>query len=233
MTTRQLALDFDHRPALQGEDFLVAPCNKEAIAWIDRWPDWPTIALVIHGPVGCGKTHLAQVFRGQTQAVNISATDLENLEPPIILGKAKAGLLDNLDVFFSGERRPHLEEALLHLYNTAKEQGVSLMMTAKAPPSRWPLSLPDLTSRLKTATAVEIGPPDDALLAAVLVKQFGDRQLRVDADVVAFVQSRVERSFGALGRLVERADKMAMAEKRRITVPLIRQVLRELEETDN
>ena len=107
-----------------------------------------------------------------------------------------------------------------------------MMITAKSPPSRWGMSLADLSSRLKTATLAEIRPPDDALLAAILVKQFSDRQLSIDSEVVAFVQARIERSFRALGQLVAIADKMALAQKSRISIPLMRLVLEKLDETN-
>ena len=106
------------------------------------------------------------------------------------------------------------------------------MITGKTPPARWPITLADLSSRLKTATVAQIGSPDDALLAAVLVKQFADRQIRISGDVVSFVQARIERSFDALGQFVDATDKLAMAEKKRITIPLARRVLQELVEED-
>lgn len=227
MSPAQLVLDFPHRPALGGEDFLVASCNRQAVAWIDRWPDWPSPALVLHGPAGCGKSHLGQVFRSRTGAVEIAAADLLLADPVTLLADARACLLDGVDLAVAT-----VEEPLLHLYNTVRECKGTMLMTAGSPPARWPLSLADLSSRLKTATVAEIGAPDDALLAAVLVKQFADRQLRIDGDVVAFVQARIERSFDALGRFAEAADRLAMAEKRRITVPLARRVLQQLNETD-
>ena len=228
MPSSQLVLDFEHRPALGGEDFLVAPCNEKAVAWIDRWPDWTSPAMVLYGDGGCGKSHLAQVFQAKTKAVAISRAELMEKEPPTLLGEAPACLLEDMDRAFEGYDSDPIEEALLHLYNTVRENGATLLMTAATPPSRWLVSLRDLSSRLKTATAVEIGPPDDALLAAVLVKQFADRQLRIDGDVVAYVQPRIERSFAAIGRLVAGADSLALVEKRRITVPLVRRVLDEI-----
>ena len=119
---------------------------------------------------------------------------------------------------------------MLHFYNTLEENKLKLMITAKSPPSRWGISLADLSSRLKTATLAEIRQPDDTLLMAVLVKQFSDRQLRVSNEVVAFVKARIERSFHALGKFVVIADKLALAKKSRVSIPLIRSALEKLEE---
>jgi chromosomal replication initiation ATPase DnaA len=232
MPSSQLVFDFEHRQALEAQDFLVTPCNQEAVAWIDEWPNWSSPAIVIHGPSGCGKSHLAQVFLARTSGVRISSLQLLEKEPPALIGEAGACLIDDMDAAFTPCNKVALEEALLHLYNTLKELGSTMMITAKSPPSRWGISLADLSSRLKTATLAEISPPDDALLAAVLVKQFSDRQLKIDSEVVAFVQTRIERSFRALGQFVATADRLALAQKSRISIPLMRLVLEKLDETN-
>jgi chromosomal replication initiation ATPase DnaA len=232
MSFSQLVFDFEHRPALEAQDFLITPCNQEAVAWIDEWPHWSSPVFVIHGPSGCGKSHLAQVFLARTSGVKISSLQLMENEPLALLGGAGACLLDDMDAAFTPGNKDALEKALLHLYNTLKEHGSTMMITAKSPPSRWGISLADLSSRLKTATLAEIRLPDDALLAAVLVKQFSDRQLMIDSEVVAFVQARIERSFRALGQFVATADKLALAQKRRISVPLMRLALKKLDETN-
>jgi chromosomal replication initiation ATPase DnaA len=227
----QLVFNFEHRTALESQDFLVTPCNQEAVAWIDNWPHWSSPAFVVHGPSGCGKSHLAQVFLARTSGVKFSYLQLLDQEPPALLGGSKACLLDDIDLAFTPGNKHALEEALLHLYNILEEHKLTMMITAKSPPSRWGISLADLSSRLKTATVAEIGQPEDALLAAVLVKQFSDRQIRIDNEVVAFVQTRIERSFHALGRFVAIADKLSLAKKSRVSIPLMRSVLEELEET--
>ena len=220
----QLPLDFDHRPALSGEDFLVAPGNAGAVAWLDRWPDWPGPLLAIHGPAGCGKTHLAQVFMAASGARAIGADALGGTEPRHLLAGARACVVEDAEAFLGGD----LEEALLHLYNTVQETGRHMMLTARRPPARWPVRLADLRSRLKAAVAVEIGPPDDTLITAVIVKLFADRQLRVDADVVSFMLTRMERSFETARTLVAAVDRAALAERRNITVPLVRGVMEEI-----
>ncbi|MHA1599077.1 MAG: HdaA/DnaA family protein, partial [Alphaproteobacteria bacterium] len=173
----QLVLEFEHRPSLDGEDFLVAPCNAEAVAWLDRWPDWPAPVLVVCGPPGCGKSHLAEVFLAGSGGVRLSRRQLEGDMPPDPWSETPACVIEDMDKLLAGNANERLEENLFHLYNTAREGARHLLLTAATPPSRWNFGLADLASRLKSSGVVEIGTPDDALIAAVLVKQFADRQL--------------------------------------------------------
>ncbi len=218
---RQLALGLPHRPSVDREDFLVSASNAEAIAWLDRWPAWPAPALIIHGPAGCGKTHLAQMFLAQTRGVAIDEPALAAHPPDRLLGDAAVAVFDDAD------RSPAagLEAPLLHLFNTAREQRCGLLLTAAAPPARWPLRLPDLSSRLNGCPAVAIDPPDDGLIAALLIKLFADRQLRVDAGVIDYLVPRMQRSFDAARRLVGRLDEAALAARQPIGLALARTVL--------
>ncbi len=226
-TASQLALDFDHRPSLGGEDFLIATPNAEAVRWLDAWPDWPAPALVIFGPAGSGKTHLAQVFQAKSRARRVTPADLRESQPPAYLGDAPAAILEDADGV-CGPGGENSEEAVLHLYNHLAESGRHLMLTAKQPPARWGIGLKDLASRLNKASQAGIGAPDDALIAAVLVKQFADRQLKIDADVISFMLTRMERSFEAARAMVAAIDAEALSQRRNITLPLVRQVLDQL-----
>ena len=195
----------------------MAPCNEAAIAWLDRWPDWPGPALVIHGPTGSGKSHLAEVWRRRSGAEVIPATRLVEAVPGAARDAAALvveGLGGRID-----------ERALLHLYNGAAERSAHLLLTATAAPARWPLALPDLVSRLRLAPAAALGMPDDVLLGALMVKLFADRQIAVAPEVPAYLVPRVERTFAAVADLVDRLDRAALAEGRPITVPLARRVL--------
>lgn len=224
----QLRLDFEHRPALGEDDFLVAPPNSDAVRWLDAWPDWPGPALVIYGAAGSGKTHLAQVFRAMSGAKEVSPSDLRDSPPRLYMGEALAAVVDDADGVCGPDGG--LEEAVLHLYNLLAETGRHLMLTARRPPARWGIGLEDLASRLNAASQAGIGPPDDGLIAAVLVKQFADRQLKIDDGVISFMLPRMERSFGAARRMVAAIDDLALRQRRNITVPLVRQVL---EQTHN
>ena len=225
---RQRTFDWGVRPALGREDFLVAPCNEAAVAWLDRWPDWPGPALVIHGPPGSGKSHLAEVWRRRSGAEVVDAASLAHAAPgggqaaaALVLDAAPGGGLGGL----GGLGGPIDERALLHTYNSVAERGGHLLLTALAPPARWPLALPDLVSRLRVAPSVALGLPDDALLAALMLKLFADRQIAVAPEVPAYVVPRIERTFEAAASLVERLDRAALAEGRPVTVPLVRAVL--------
>ncbi len=223
--TAQLPLALEPRPALAREDFLVAPSNEVAVAWIDRWPDWPGPVLALYGPPGCGKTHLCQVWRALSGAVALNAAGLVRAEPPELLGAARACVLDGAEAALGGEAER--ERRLLHLYNLLRERGGHFLLTGREAPARWPCALPDLRSRLVAAQAVRLAAPDDALMEALLVKLFADRQLRVSTEVVRFVMARMERSFEAARALVAALDRASLADRRALTVPLARRVLEE------
>lgn len=219
--TRQMLLDLGHRAVLGREDFLVAPSNRDAVAWLDLWPNWPAPGLVIYGPEACGKTHLAEVWRAQSAARVLQADDIAGREAPALVDGATAVVVEHAD-------RITDERALLHLFNYVAGQGGSLLLTAAAAPTHWSLKLPDLRSRLAALPAIAVGAPDDALIEAVMVKQFSDRQIRVVPDVIAYLVARMERSLATVRAVVAALDAAALAEGRPITVPLTRQVLDQL-----
>ncbi len=222
MTARQLPLELPHRPALGRDDFLVAACNQEAVAWLDLWPSWPGPGLVVHGPTGCGKTHLAEVWRARSGAVQLA---VDRLADAALGGLdiAQGAVVEDIDGVAEHEDR---ERALLHLYNRIAERRAGLLLTGEASPIQLKIALADLRSRLLALPSVAVGAPDEMLVEAVLVKQFADRQLRVPPDVVAYIVPRLERSFAAATRLVSALDRAALSERRNITVALAREVMR-------
>ncbi|PWC39646.1 DnaA/Hda family protein [Azospirillum sp. TSO35-2] len=222
----QIPLDLGHRTAMGCEDFLVAPSNADAVAWLDRWPSWPAPALTVHGPAGCGKTHLAQVWRARSRAVVTGGDALDKADLPGLLAAANAVVVEEADRVAG---HPAREEALFHLYNLAREQNGHLLLLSRKAPSRWRARLADLRSRIKGAPAVEVRPPDDALLAAVLVKLFADRQLRPGLEVITYLLARMERSLDFARRLVAALDHASLAAHRGVTVPLAREVLADLQ----
>ncbi|HTV87919.1 MAG TPA: DNA replication protein [Stellaceae bacterium] len=214
----QLALDLPHRAALGRADFLAAGPNEAALGWIERWPDWPARAVALHGPAGCGKSHLAGLWQARSGGVLVAGAALAGLDPAALAGR-RAVALDDAD------RAP--ERALLHLYNCCVETRAGLLLVARRAPAAWATMLPDLASRLRAMPAVAIGAPDDALLAAVLVKHFADRQLHPAPSVIDFLVRRMERSFAAAAALVGAIDRLALAGRRPVTLAVAREVLGE------
>jgi len=227
---RQLALDLGHRSALGRSDFLTAGCNRAAVAWLDRWPDWPGHGLVLWAAAGAGKTHLAQVWRQVSGAGQINATVFVGL-PALAPPQPEAGhwVIEGMDLAVAESAFDGT--ALLHFFNRCREAGSDLLFTARTPASDWPIALADLASRLRALPAVGIGRADDALLAGLCVKLLTDRQLAVSPDVVPYVVARIERAPAAVAGLVERLDRLALEEKRQITVPLVRRLLETEEAT--
>ena len=217
----QLALDLGHRPAFGHDEFLTAACNREAAAWVARWPDWPARTVVLCGPDGCGKTHLLSIWQRRARARMLTPGALPVIDPPSVVDANPAVAIDDVDRAFAGSG----PGALLHLYNLVHEAQGWLLLTGRTPPSAWPISPPDLASRLRAAVVVPIHQPDDALLEAVLVKQFADRQLTVAPDVIRFLCNHLDRSFAAIRAAVAALDYASLAEKRIVSRQLATEVL--------
>ena len=224
--TQQLTFDLGHRTARGRADFLVSECNMAAVEWIDRWPDWPMAALLIWGPPGAGKTHLGHVWCAASGAEIVDAATVRAHDAAALRTRNARIFVDDAEEL-AGDREG--EEALLHLYNYMLETDGGLLIAASRAPAHWRIALADLSSRLNALPAAEIAAPDDPLLAALLVKQFQDRQLRVGEGVVAYLVARMERSFAAVSRIVAELDAAALARQRPVTVPLVREVLGEIE----
>jgi chromosomal replication initiation ATPase DnaA len=218
MAGRQLTLDLAHRPALAREDFLVSPANAAAVALVDQWPNWPTHGAVIVGPPGSGKSHLASVWQQRSEAKLRSASDLAADVVPEDFATGALVVEDAGDTALD-------ERALFHLLNLARQQGGFVLLTASRPVAAWPVSLPDLRSRLMALPEAAILPPDDVLLRGVLVKHFADRQITVSEAIISYILLRMPRSMEALRLIVQQIDARALAEKVEVTRPFVARVL--------
>jgi chromosomal replication initiation ATPase DnaA len=219
---RQLALALDHAVSLAREDFLGGPSNAAALGLIESFPDWPGRAAALVGPEGSGKSHLAAIWAEAAGARLLGARLLATAHLPAALATGALVVEDVAPGSFD-------ERALFHLLNFAREEKAYLLLTARTAPGGWNVAIRDLGSRLKALPVVTLDAPDDALLRALLVKLFADRQLLVDESLVGYVATRIERSFSAARAVVARLDQEAMRLKRPLTRALAGEILRERE----
>jgi chromosomal replication initiation ATPase DnaA len=211
----QLVLPFGVEPALEASDFIVAPCNEQAVAYVMRWPDWAAPAAALCGPAGCGKSHLAKLWQQKTRARTLFAS---SLTPEIAAALASdpipAVLVEDVDHEASNSAR---DLALLALL----DRRAGLLLTGRTPPSEWPVAVSDLKSRFESLIAFPMWAPDDALLSALIRKHFSDRQLDVPQNAVQSILTHIERTPAAIAAFVDRVDTKALSEKRSITARFV------------
>lgn len=217
---RQLSFDLPVRAALGREDFFVAPANAMAVALIEGWRDWPGRKLVLEGPKGAGKTHLAHVWAQAAGARIVEARALAGADIPDLA----SGPVAVEDVpLIAGDTAA--ENALFHLHNLTLAEGHSLLLTADRPAAHWGLTLPDLASRMQGTQATRLEAPDDRLLTALLAKLFADRQLIPTPDTIPYLVTRMDRSFDSARQLVAALDAAALAQGRPINRKLAADVM--------
>ena len=207
---KQLPLSLAHRPAMTRADFLPGPANEEAIAVIDRWPDWPVRLVYLFGPPGSGKSHLTEIWRTASGAVAVAAAALRQFDAERLVAKGAVVIEDLEALRFD-------EAALFHVLNHAAERNAAVLLSGRVAPAGLSIALPDLASRLRAAQPLRLSEPDDLLLRRVLTKLFADRQISVAPRVIDYIVTRLDRSLEAANLIVERLDREALAEGRAVT----------------
>ena len=225
----QYLLKFAPNTYLGEEDFLVANCNETAYKAIKMWPYWQHFALNIYGPKSSGKSHLAHIWINRVQKslprpiqipiVNAAQINMKNInkyanEYPFLV-------IENLDGTIN-------EEAFFHLYNHYNVPDKFILFTSELPPSKLPLKLPDLRSRLNIIPTVEILQPDDTMLTALIVKLFNDRQIIISQDILDYILKHTERSFDFVARLIAEIDDISWTYGRTVSVPIVKEALNNL-----
>lgn len=217
---RQLALDLPHAESLSRDDFLEGSANAAALHLIDSWPDWPNRIMLLVGPEGSGKSHLAAIWAERAGARSMPAHALNAEAVPTALATGALVVEDLASTYFD-------ERALFHLLNLARQDEAFVLLTARDPPSSFALELRDLRSRLRALPTVHLLPPDDQLFRALIVKFCADRQLNVDESLVAFLATRLDRSFASARQAVARLDTEALRLGRPVTRALAAELLRD------
>jgi chromosomal replication initiation ATPase DnaA len=222
-TPRQLALALDHSESFSREDFLEGPSNTDALALVTRWPDWPNRVMLLVGPEGSGKSHLAAIWGEAAGARFVAARALAETDLPASYATGALVIEDIAPGKFD-------ERALFHLLNLAREEEAFALITARTPPAHWPIGIRDLASRLRALPLVTLAAPDDVLVRALIVKLFADRQLAVDENLVSYLAPRIERSFAGVRAAVDRLDREALRQQRPVTRSLAADLFRNSED---
>jgi chromosomal replication initiation ATPase DnaA len=218
--SQQLSFNLPVIPALGRDDFMIAPSNAVAVSMIEGTQNWTSGKLVLCGPVGSGKTHLTHVWVGAQHGKIIPAESLISLDIPELALTPVA--VENLPDI---AHKLDAQTALFHLHNLMQSNGQPLLMTGSGAPNHWGMTLPDLQSRIDAAGAATLCAPDDTLLAAVIAKQFSDRQLMPRPDVIPYLVLRIERSFAAARDIVAAMDEHSLSRHKPLTRALAAQVL--------
>jgi chromosomal replication initiation ATPase DnaA len=216
---RQLAFALPHAESLSRDNFLEGPANAEALGLVECWPDWPNRVMLLVGPEGSGKSHLAAIWAEVAGARSTMAHTLTAATVPAALVTG-ALVVEDLNAGSFDDR------ALFHLLNLAREDEAYVLITARVAPVGLPIELRDLRSRLRAVPVVQLTPPDDQLFRALIVKFCADRQMSIDESVVSYLASRIERSFAAARRAVEMLDTEALRLGRPVTRALAAELLR-------
>ena len=216
---RQLAFALPHAESLTRDNFQEGPANAAALALIDSWPEWPSRTMLLVGPKGSGKSHLATIWAEQAGARSITAHALTAANVPAALATGALVVEDLNEATFD-------ERALFHLLNLAREDQAHVLITARVAPTALEIELRDLRSRLRALPVVTIQPPDDQLFRALIIKFCADRQLPVDEALVGYLAARIERSYVAARQAVEFLDSEALRLGRPVTRALAAEVLR-------
>jgi chromosomal replication initiation ATPase DnaA len=215
---RQLPLPFLFAPQFDAGEIIAAPSNADALAWLGRTAEWPQRRLALWGEAGSGKSHLLHRWAARSHGVVLPGPGLRLVPPTAPLA------IDDAD---AAPERP-----LLHVLNAAAEAGLPVLLAGATPPARWPIALPDLASRLRAVTAVEIRSAEDTLLRALLARLLAERQIAVAEPVQDWLRLRLPRTAAAMREAAARLDRAALAAGGRVTRALAGEVLADMTQAD-
>ena len=222
MNTKQYPLPLPHTEAMEADDYVITASNREAAAWVNAWPTWPSHCLMVLGPTGSGKTHLMNLWILNSHGKIVTVKELATNDAGSLAMSNSIIAIDDVGKI-AGHREA--EETLFHLYNLLRDTKGYLLLTSSHPVALWNLQLADLRSRLMASPVAAIGVPDDELLTMLLVKQFHDRQIDVSGDVITYLVPRIERTTAALRDIVAKLDRASLAESKGVTVALAKRLL--------
>jgi chromosomal replication initiation ATPase DnaA len=218
MEAQQLLLNLPQPTSYDPAVFMVTPSNQEAYHWLTHPQQWRSYGLVLQGPKGCGKTHLACIWQQQTQGHFVSIADLKGNGCSVVRQHG-AFILDDIETFTEDQ------ESLFHLLNRVCEEQKRFLLTTSVSLDESLLSLKDLLSRLRALPMVKIHLPDDELFKAVMRKRFADLQMNIDERLINYILIHIERSFTALHDFIQQIYQECLKHKQRPTLSMVRKLL--------
>jgi len=213
----QLLLQFNYNQNFNYNDFFVSKSNFFAFQLIKNWPRWEKNILNIHGEKFCGKTHLANIFYNKNKGIKIYKNQINNE----IFKKLK--LYEN--IIIDGFKNETDEKLLYSLFNLVDSDNKFLLVNSITPINEIEFNLKDLRSRSKNCLFAKIDNPDDELMFAIILKNFSDRQIKIDKKLIEFIIKRIDRSYGKIGEFIYKIDELSLKKKKPIDFKIIKEIL--------
>lgn len=231
---RQLALNFSPHTEMGRSDFMVSACNHAAFSLIDSWPNWYGSGVLIYGPKGCGKSHLANLFVQKIQTFTPKPMPVKIIAASAInMRNIKHLALENIAIVIENVSANNNNEALFHLFNLFNTEGKYMLWTANQAPNYIKFPLKDLQTRINMLPNAAISEPDDIMLQMLIVKLFNDRQIKVSADIPNYIINNAPRSFAFIEKLIEEIDKISLAYKSAVNYIIIKKAIKSLQIQNN
>ena len=183
----------------------------------------PAAAVYLWGAAGCGKTHLMQALAARCQSAGqvIAWFDADDPQPWVLQPGWSLVVVDRCEMLDASA-----QHAAFALFEDAAAHGVQWLAAGRLPPVDLP-AREELRTRLAWGHVFALQPLADAEARAALRREADRRGIFLSDEVMDFVLTRFERDLGHLMRLLDRLDDFGLAQSRRITVPLVRQMLLE------
>ena len=213
----QLLLDFNYKTNFNEHDFYLSKSNSNAFNLINRWPDWDKKILNISGEKFSGKSHLANIFKLKSKALLIKGNEIDNS----IFKSIK--LHEN--IIIDDFEECNEEEILYSIFNLIDQDSKYLLINSLKPINEIKYRLPDLTSRSKNCLYAVIENPDDELLFAIILKNFSDRQIKIEKKIINFIISRIDRSYRKIDEFIYKIDELSLKKKKPINLKTIKEIL--------
>ena len=220
----QLALPLTFKTLKNRENFIVSDCNQSAVKLIDNIDLWKNSkrinsipAILIHGPPGCGKTHISSIFEQQNDCITLSSIITKDIR---LAEKGNNFIIDN---FSPG--KSFSPEIVMHFLNEVTYNSGSVLFLSRLSAFDMQWELDDLNSRLRSIMSCEIKLPDEILLYSFLVKYADDKKLVLTDKQCIYIIERVERNFETIIKIIDNLDRVSLEIKRKLTFDNLHDVI--------